>query len=263
MAILPKHTRLRREGGFTLVELAICLMIIGLLVGGIIRGQEVLENARIITLIKQVNGYKAANIAFMDAYDMRPGDISNATNRIPGCNPGASCLNGDGNGEVGIRIESFVNNENQAGTAVPQVETSMFWKHLTLAGFISGLNAAGDPANPAWGETHPMAHLAGGFTVMFYMGINSGNFVHDKGAGHMLRLQANPTAVGWGGQNGGRDLLTAGQARKLDEKMDDGLGDSGYVTADHEDTCDGAGGGAYFTDWRLSFHGCIMYFDIN
>ena len=263
MIVPPNHFRMRKQGGFTLVELAICLMIIGLLIGGVLRGQEVLENARIIALIKQVNSYKAANIAFMDAYDMRPGDIANATNRIPNCTAGTSCLNGNGDGRVGIRIESFVNNENQAGTAVPQVETSMFWKHLTLAGFISGINAAGNPANPAWGETHPMANLAGGFSVMYYQAINSA-VVHDKGAGHMLRLQSAPTSAGYS-YTPGQDnmLLTAGQARKLDEKMDDGLGDSGYVTADHEDYCDGAGGGAYFSDWRQTYRGCVMYFDIN
>lgn len=263
MTVFPNHIRVRREGGFTLVELAICLMIIGLLIGAIVRGNEILENARIIALIKQVNGYKAANIAFMDAYDARPGDMFDARNRVPGCNDGTFCQNGDGNGRVGIRIESFVNNENQSGAAMPRAETSMFWKHLVLGGFISGINAAGNPANPAWGETHPDSKLAGGFSVMYFQGINSA-VVHDKGAGHMLRLQSAPTSAGYS-YTPGQDnmLLTAGQAAKLDAKMDDGLGDSGFVTADHEDYCDGAGGGRYFTDWRQSYRGCVMYFDIN
>ena len=55
------------QSGFTLVELAIVLMIIGLLIGGILRGQELMENARVTSTIQQTKAYDGATTTFRDS----------------------------------------------------------------------------------------------------------------------------------------------------------------------------------------------------
>ena len=66
------------QQGFTLVEIAIVLVIIGLLLGGILRGQELIQNARVRNIIDQQNGIKAAFSGFQDRFRMIPGDLTAA-----------------------------------------------------------------------------------------------------------------------------------------------------------------------------------------
>ena len=69
---------MRKQQGFTLVEIAIVLVIIGLLLGGILRGQELIQNARVRNIIDQQNGIKAAFFGFQDRFRMIPGDLTAA-----------------------------------------------------------------------------------------------------------------------------------------------------------------------------------------
>ncbi len=66
----------RIQQGFTLVEIAIVLVIIGLLLGAILRGQELIQNARVRNVIDQQNGIKAAYFGFLDRYRALPGDLT-------------------------------------------------------------------------------------------------------------------------------------------------------------------------------------------
>jgi prepilin-type N-terminal cleavage/methylation domain-containing protein len=119
--------------GFTLIEIAIVLVIIGLLLGGVLKGQELITGARVRNLISQQDGVKAAFFGFQDRYRALPGDYASATTNI-NC---ASCINGDGNG----RIES----PNTPGT----YEDLQAWSHLTGAGFLNGSYVAGSGITPA------------------------------------------------------------------------------------------------------------------
>lgn len=69
---------MRKQQGFTLVEIAIVLVIIGLLLGGILRGQELIQGARVRNIIDQQNGIKAAFFGFQDRYRGIPGDLTAA-----------------------------------------------------------------------------------------------------------------------------------------------------------------------------------------
>jgi prepilin-type N-terminal cleavage/methylation domain-containing protein len=107
--------------GFTLIEIAIVLVIIGLLLGGVLKGQELITGARVRNLISQQDGIKAAFFGFQDRFRALPGDYAAASTNISGVG-----INGDGNGRIELA--------NGAGT----VETILVWNHLTAAGFLNG-----------------------------------------------------------------------------------------------------------------------------
>ena len=65
---------MREPHGFTLIELAIVLVVIGLLLGGVLKGQELIESARARNIISQLDSIKAAYYAFQDKYRAAPGD---------------------------------------------------------------------------------------------------------------------------------------------------------------------------------------------
>ena len=75
-----------KNRGFTLVELAIVMMIIGLLIAGVLKGQEMVQNARVTNTIKQINGYQAAFVGFQDKYSALPGDMVNSRQQDTGQN---------------------------------------------------------------------------------------------------------------------------------------------------------------------------------
>ena len=80
-----KKIEQRATSGFTLVELAIVMTIIGLLIAGILKGQQLIENARVAATVSQIRAYEAALTTFRDTYGALPGDILNANDKIPGC----------------------------------------------------------------------------------------------------------------------------------------------------------------------------------
>ena len=73
---------MRQQNGFTLIEIAIVLVIIGLLLGGVLKGQELITSARVRNLISQQDGVKAAYFGFLDRYRALPGDYTTATTNI-------------------------------------------------------------------------------------------------------------------------------------------------------------------------------------
>jgi prepilin-type N-terminal cleavage/methylation domain-containing protein len=76
---MEKKRFLKNQKGFTLIEIAIVLVIIGLLIGGVLKGQSMIQNAKIKRLVKDAEGMTAAVIAFQDRYGMLPGDENSAT----------------------------------------------------------------------------------------------------------------------------------------------------------------------------------------
>ena len=112
---MPQANFPRRQSGFTLIEIAIVLVIIGLLLGGILKGQELITSARVKNIVAQLDGTKAAFFGFQDRYRALPGDFNAATTQISG-----ATQNGNGDGQI-------------AGT-----EAIAVWDHLSHAGFING-----------------------------------------------------------------------------------------------------------------------------
>jgi prepilin-type N-terminal cleavage/methylation domain-containing protein len=122
-----------RQAGFTLVEIAIVLVIIGLLLGGILKGQEMITQAKIKNTMADFSGISAAYHGYQDRYRAIPGD-DKAADRWSGA------AVGDGNGLVAGKYNS--------GTATD--ESRKFWDHLRRAGFVSG-SGTNQPYNSATG----------------------------------------------------------------------------------------------------------------
>jgi len=121
---------MKKTQGFTLVEIAIVLVIIGLLLGGILKGQEMITQAKIKNLIADFSGISAAYHGYQDRYRAIPGDDSGALARW-GVAPAA--VSGDGNGVVGGDY-----NTTGAAPAGATGESRRWWDHLRRAGFVAG-----------------------------------------------------------------------------------------------------------------------------
>jgi len=134
----------KKQQGFTLIEIAIVLVIIGLLLGGVLKGQELIQSARVRNLISQQDGTKAAYFGFLDRFRALPGDYSQANPNIANVAAGS---NGNNNG----RIESITG----GGTIDEHIAA---WEHLSKAGFINGsFTYAVVPETTATAPTNPYA----------------------------------------------------------------------------------------------------------
>ena len=124
--------QLSKQKGFTLVEIAIVLVIVGLLIGGVLKGQEMITNAKLKRVESDNAGIAAAMFSYQDRYLQLPGDDDQADIRFSlytdGVNdPAAADINGNSDGVI-----------DGAWVAAANEETANFWKHLRAAGLIPG-----------------------------------------------------------------------------------------------------------------------------
>jgi len=113
----------KKSKGFTLIEIAIVLVIIGLLLGGVLKGQEMITSAKLNRVTSDFEGLAAAIYAYQDRYRSLAGDDSNAASRW-----GASVTSGSGNGVLSGGWRSTRNTD----------ESRLFWQHLRNANLIPG-----------------------------------------------------------------------------------------------------------------------------
>lgn len=208
------------QTGFTLIELSVVLVIVGLLVGGILVGQDLIRAAEVRSIITDSERFRTAVNAFHMKYNALPGDMPDATQiwgtASGGCpngvRTGTQTCDGDGNGQV--------------SAGVPEVFT--FWQHLSNAGMISGVFSGVDgPANTGYhsviGFNVPASkYPQGGYTIGYWSTNNPGMFLNQ---GHNLQFggQTVNNATGYG-------IMPAGEAFALDQKVDDGLPGTGQIT---------------------------------
>ena len=114
-----------RQSGFTLVEIAIVLVIIGLLLGGILKGQELINSAKAKSLANDFRAIPVYIYGYQDKFRALPGDDAQAASHVQ-LSPAASP--GDGNGRIDGAWNSVTNAD----------ESVRFWQHVRGAGFATG-----------------------------------------------------------------------------------------------------------------------------
>ncbi|MDR0528144.1 MAG: prepilin-type N-terminal cleavage/methylation domain-containing protein [Zoogloeaceae bacterium] len=134
----------KRQQGFTLVEIAIVLVIIGLLLGGVLKGQELIVQARIRNVINDLNGISAAVYAYQDRYRALPGDERSAM--VAGRWQDLSGGDGDG------LVCGAYNGGSESGLSCGSAQESLLlWQHLRQAGLLTGAVDSGIPQHAAGG----------------------------------------------------------------------------------------------------------------
>lgn len=205
------------QQGFTLVEMAIVLVIIGLIIGGILKGQEIVNNARVKSQVAQIDGVKAAAQTFVDKYGFYPGDDTQASTQL-GVD---GTFNGRGDGFVSQVANTADVDSVAEGVSEPP---NAVWYEMQIANLISGVLSASPQTSP---QTNAIAQNLEGKIAASYLTYADFSVADVAGAAlnKMIRIQGtlNPNAP--------TPVMRVADASQIDFKYDDGEPSTGQILA--------------------------------
>lgn len=203
--------------GFSLVELSIVLVILGLLVGGILAGQNLIRASELRAVSTEIDRFSSAVNAFRDKYFAIPGDFDKAEafwgtdSNCPGDNSTPSTGTATCDGDADGKIESGVG-----------MERYRFWHHLANAGMVegsyTGVRAGSNDNHIEGGVNTPMSKVGhASYAVSHGDNLDSTAYYTDNFKSHVMQLNSASLAII---SNAG-NVLRAEEAWNLDTKMDD------------------------------------------
>jgi prepilin-type N-terminal cleavage/methylation domain-containing protein len=137
----------RNQSGFTLIEIAIVLVIIGLLLGGVMKGQELINSAKVKNLAADFKNTSLYIYGYQDKFRSLPGDDTQAASHVDGATKATTPVLADvGNGLINGNWDSTTQTD----------ESYLFWQHVRMAGIATGITTTADTVN------YPQRNTLGG-----------------------------------------------------------------------------------------------------
>jgi len=203
----------RNQSGFTLIEIAIVLVIIGLLLGGVLKGQELINSAKVKNLAADFKNVPLYIYGYQDKYRALPGDDSLVTSHVAATATVATSATGArGNGLI----------EGQWNSNTQTDESIVFWQHVRMAGFAAG------------GIVVPTAAIAN----------DQDPYLPQNAVGGRIGIESSSSAPPIAGLRGSYIVcsmhILGKFAKQLDTTMDDGVNTTGSIMV----TLDKASGSA-------------------
>lgn len=249
------------KSAFTLLELSIVLVIIGLIVGGVVAGQELIRNAELNSISMQKNQVVTAVNAFRSKYNALPGDMDNAAaywgfansggaggecaDPLDNRGTGTQTCNGNGDGYISY---------GSSLSAGESWELYRFWQHLSNAKLLNG-NYSGVSAATNSHDAHKpgVNSLAGNLGNSGWTTWSIGNFGNASYFSHNYDTLLYFGAATSGSLNFG-PVLTAQEVASIDNKIDDGKPARGSVLVLYHTACTNSGGTStdYDADYAVS-----------
>jgi prepilin-type N-terminal cleavage/methylation domain-containing protein len=241
--------------GFTLIELSIVIVIIGLIVAGVVAGNGLVRQAKLRSIVSDIDKYKAAINTFKLAHDAYPGDLSNAT---------SYGYTGNGNGD------GFIEDIN--------TEATYAWNHMAKFGVINGEYTGALSSSPKLVLERNMPELTWSGVGAIFAYAGKGNNCISSGSSLLFGVfQGHVLSVGLPDGEGTWDcprkgFLKVNEAATLDKKIDDGLADSGMLLAGNttntntdgercvDNTKTGSGGAGASFDFDETGEDCHLMF---
>ena len=249
-----KHCAYQNNRGFTLIELSLVLVIIGLIAGGVLVGRDLIEAAKIRAQVSQIVHIKTAIATFRSKYGYIPGDIPETEAAEFGF---TERLGTQGHGDGDQALEACGSYTGISGAEVFGCEVALFWSDLSAANLIEGNYSSASDALlevPAGQQSQyfPPAKLENGhyLSVFHSAGVLPGWSCLYAGICMSLRQIIRTDVMGGYFTNEG---ITPVQAYAIDSKMDDGVPNAGRVV--------GGNGmpGAFNRRWLYIYYGVSIY----
>jgi prepilin-type N-terminal cleavage/methylation domain-containing protein len=194
---------MKTQSGFTLIELAMVLVIVGLLLGGVLKGQALINSAKVRNMATDFKNVQVYVYAYQDRFRALPGDDSLVATHLNG---GTKATNGtQANGVI----------EGAWNTAMDGDESCVFWQHVRLAGLAPGVTAV----NCAAGNTYQPRNADEG--LIGIQGVSGFTTITRNAASAAVTM------------SGANVVCSAGvlgkYAKQLDTMLDDGEADTGSM----------------------------------